>query len=356
MKISFIGAGNVAWHLSQALENAGHGVEEIFSKDIKNAESLIAHLYNAQIQTTLNFSNSTARVFFLCVTDDSMPEVVQQLVLPEDSILIHTSGSKSLADLDKVINLHSDIPIKTGVFYPLQTFTKGFKVDFLEIPICIEAEDEEVEKILIGLGQDISDITYAVNSEERRVLHVAAVFACNFTNHLWAIAQELVKENDLEFDLLKPLISETFRKAMTSEDIFKVQSGPASRGDQKIITQHLLFLKQQPEYQHVYRILSISLIVALYRSRHSLDINVWQSLRETNLSDRDRVEQMAAAMAEPDLSSTYGELPKLTPAGLDPLQFPVKPETSSRQLFTRDLRPDWDQSLEAVEREPIEPT
>ena len=259
MKISFIGAGNVAWHLSQALENAGHGVEEIFSKDITNAQSLIAHLYNAQIQTTLNFSNSTARIFFLCVTDDSMPEVVQQLVLPEDSILIHTSGSKSLADLDKVINLHSDVNIKTGVFYPLQTFTKGFKVDFSEIPICIEAEDEEVENILISLGQDISDITYAVNSEERRVLHVAAVFACNFTNHLWAIAQELVKENDLEFDLLKPLISETFRKAMASEDIFKVQSGPASRGDQKIITQHLLFLKQQPEYQQVYRILSESI-------------------------------------------------------------------------------------------------
>jgi predicted short-subunit dehydrogenase-like oxidoreductase (DUF2520 family) len=259
MKISFIGAGNVAWHLSQALENAGHSVEEIFSKDLKNAQSLIAHLYNAKIQTNLNFSNSTAKVFFLCVTDDSMPEVVQQLVLPEESILIHTSGSKSLADLDKVINTHSDIPIKTGVFYPLQTFTKGFKVDFSEIPVCIEAEDEEVEKILIGLGQDISDITYAVNSEERRVLHIAAVFACNFTNHLWAIAQEIVKDNDLEFDLLKPLISETFRKAMTAEDISKVQSGPASRGDQKIITQHMLFLKQQPDYQQVYRILSESI-------------------------------------------------------------------------------------------------
>ena len=167
MKISFIGAGNVAWHLSQALENAGHGVEEIFSKDIKNAQSLIAHLYNAKIQTNLNFSNSLARIFFLCVTDDSMPEVVEQLVLPEDSVLIHTSGSKSLADLDKTVNLHSDVSIKTGVFYPLQTFTKSVKVDFSEIPVCIEAEDEEVEKTLIKLGQDISDKIGRASCRER---------------------------------------------------------------------------------------------------------------------------------------------------------------------------------------------
>jgi predicted short-subunit dehydrogenase-like oxidoreductase (DUF2520 family) len=256
MKISFIGAGNVSWHLAQALENVGHSVEEVFSRNTKNAEDLTKYLYNAKVQRDLNFSKSNAQVFFLCVTDDSMFEVVKQLVLPEDSMLIHTSGSKSLAELDELIRINSDVTIKTGVFYPLQTFTKNFKLNFAEIPICIESEDESVEKVLITLGQDISDITYAVSSEERRVLHVAAVFACNFTNHLWAIAQEIVEDNELEFDLLKPLINETFRKAMASENIFNAQTGPARRGDNKIINQHLLFLKQQPDYQQIYRVLS----------------------------------------------------------------------------------------------------
>jgi predicted short-subunit dehydrogenase-like oxidoreductase (DUF2520 family) len=256
MKISFIGAGNVSWHLSQALENAGHGVEEVFSRNNKNSEELTKHLYNAKVQSDLNFSKSKAQVFFLCVTDDSMIEVVKQLVLPEGSMLIHTSGSKSLGELDELLRINSDVTIQSGVFYPLQTFTKNYKIDFTEIPICIESEDVEVEKVLIDLGHDISDITYVVNSEERRVLHIAAVFACNFTNHLWGIAQEIVQDNNLEFELLKPLINETFRKAMASEDIFKAQTGPARRGDNKIITQHLLFLKQQPDYQQVYRVLS----------------------------------------------------------------------------------------------------
>jgi predicted short-subunit dehydrogenase-like oxidoreductase (DUF2520 family) len=256
MKISFIGAGNVSWHLAQALENAGHGIEEVYSRNIKNSEELTQYLYNAKVQKDLNFADSQAQVFFLCVTDDSMLEVAKQLVLPENSMLIHTSGSKSLGELDELLRLNSDVTIKTGVFYPLQTFTKNFKVNFTEIPICIESEEEDVEKVLIKLGQDISDITYLVNSEERRVLHVAAVFACNFTNHLWGIAQEIVEDNDLEFKLLKPLIHETFRKAMSANDIFKAQTGPARRGDNKIINQHLLFLKQQPDYQQVYRVLS----------------------------------------------------------------------------------------------------
>jgi predicted short-subunit dehydrogenase-like oxidoreductase (DUF2520 family) len=213
-------------------------------------------LYNAKAQNDFDFAKSEAQLFFLCVTDDAMAEVVKQLILPEGSILIHTSGSKSLHELNELLLVYQDIELKTGVFYPLQTFSKAFHVNFSEIPICIEAEDEAVEKVLITLGQDISDITYAVSSEERRVLHVAAVFACNFTNHLWGVAQEIVEQNDLEFELLKPLIYETFKKAMASKNIFEAQTGPAARGDQKIINQHLLFLKQQPDYQHVYRALS----------------------------------------------------------------------------------------------------
>ncbi|MEA5426997.1 Rossmann-like and DUF2520 domain-containing protein [Arcicella lustrica] len=256
MKISFIGSGNVAWHLSQALENIGHSVEEVYSRNPKHTEALTKVLYNANAHDSLDFRNSNAQLFFLCVSDDAIAEVIKHLMLPLDAILIHTSGSKSLHDMDELLRVYSDIPIKTGVFYPVQTFSKTFHVDFNTIPICIESENEAVENMLITLGQELSDITYAVNSEERRILHVSAVFACNFTNHLLGIAQELLEENDLEFELLKPLIKETFKKAIDAKSIFKVQTGPAVRGDQKILNQHLLFLKQQPDYQHIYRALS----------------------------------------------------------------------------------------------------
>ncbi|MEA5258539.1 Rossmann-like and DUF2520 domain-containing protein [Arcicella aquatica] len=256
MKISFIGSGNVAWHLSQALENIGHSVEEVYSRNPKHAEALTKLLYNASAHHSLDFRDSAAQIFFLCVSDDAISEVIKHLTLPLDAILIHTSGSKSLHEMDEMLRVYSDIPIKTGVFYPVQTFSKVFHVNFSTIPICIESDNESVENLLITLGQELSDITYAVNSEERKVLHVAAVFACNFTNHLLGVAQELMEENDLEFDLLKPLIHETVRKALDSKNIFNVQTGPAVRDDQKIINQHLLFLKQLPDYQHIYRALS----------------------------------------------------------------------------------------------------
>lgn len=259
MKISFIGSGNVAWHLSRALENVGHSVEEVYSRNPKNADALTKVLYNATSYYSLDFRDSMAKVFFLCVSDDAIAEVIKHLVLPIDAILIHTSGSKSLHEMDELLRVYSDIPIKTGVFYPVQTFSKTFHVNLLTTPICIESENEDVENLLITLGQEISDITYVVNSEERKVLHVSAVFACNFTNHLLGIAQDILEQNDLEFALLKPLIQETFRKATETENIFEAQTGPAVRGDQKTLTQHLLFLKQQPDYQHIYRTLSESI-------------------------------------------------------------------------------------------------
>jgi predicted short-subunit dehydrogenase-like oxidoreductase (DUF2520 family) len=259
MKISFIGSGNVAWHLSQALENAGHAVIEVFSRENRNATALTKQLYNAKVQKDLNFANSDAELFFLCVSDDAMEEVTRKLVLPEGSILVHTSGSKSLKDLNELVEVYSEIPQKTGVFYPLQTFSKVFHVNFEEVPICIETESEDVEKVLITLAQDISEVTYSVNSDERKVLHLAAVFACNFTNHLLGISQEILSHNNLEMKLLEPLIKETFKKALKSPKIFNVQTGPARRGDQKIINRHLLSLKEKPDYQRIYQVLTESI-------------------------------------------------------------------------------------------------
>lgn len=253
MKIALIGAGNVAWHMAPALENAGHQVSEVYSRDTENARRLVSMLYDARISDDLNFAESEAQLFMLAVPDDVMEDVVSKLVLPESAILVHTSGSKSLNSLEKLVEIYSDVPVRTGVFYPLQTFTKSARLlSFEDIPLCIEASDPATEETLVALGQNMSTIVYLVNSRERRTLHVAAVFACNFTNYLLGLAKELTDEEGLEFDLLRPLIDETFRKAMSADHPAQVQTGPARRGDLNTISLHLDYLSSRPQLLEIY--------------------------------------------------------------------------------------------------------
>lgn len=260
MEITVIGAGNVAWHLSPALENAGHHVNEVVSRQLTHARQLVSLLYDARPRSDLNVANSPSRLFLLTVPDDALPDVCSRLVLPENAIVVHTSGSFSLEALNQLIQLYSDVPVRTGVFYPLQTFSRHQNpLDFEEIPLCIEASDPETEATLVAMGQEISSIVYLVSSAERRVLHLSAVFACNFTNHLLALAKDFVESHDLEFDLLRPLIRETFRKALATNDPAEVQTGPARRNDQKTITTHLGMLNGQPHLQEIYELLTESI-------------------------------------------------------------------------------------------------
>jgi predicted short-subunit dehydrogenase-like oxidoreductase (DUF2520 family) len=257
MKLSFIGAGNLAWHLAMAFENAGHFICEVYSRDEKNARQLISMLYDARLNPDLNFAESESELFVLAIPDDAIEDVAAQLVLPENAIVVHTSGSKSLEILHRLMAIYSDVPVRTGVFYPLQTFSKGTNaLSFEGIPLCIEASDKETETQLIALGHELSQIVYLVNSHERKVLHIAAVFACNFTNYLLGIAKDLTDSENLEFDLLKPLIEETFQKALDSRHPALVQTGPARRGDINTLSLHLDYLSNKPELLQLYRILS----------------------------------------------------------------------------------------------------
>lgn len=256
MKITLIGAGNVAWHLGFALENHGHGVEEVYSRDPHKAKDLAMRLYNARASKSLNFARSKAEVFIMAVTDDAIGEVLTQLVLPPNAILVHTSGSKPLAVLQRWAEVYSDVAVSVGVFYPLQTFSKNTQIDFEEIPLCIEASDEPTEQKLVSVAQDLSEIVYVVDSAERQVLHLGAVFACNFTNYLFTLSKELLEDAHLDMVLLKPLIRETIRKALLVADPATVQTGPARRGDRKTIQQHLDYLKDNPEAKVIYRLLS----------------------------------------------------------------------------------------------------
>jgi len=253
MDITFIGSGNLAWHLAPALDNVGYSVKEVFSRDPKHARALVGRLYQADVKSTLDFSASSSEVFIIAVSDDAIQDIVREIILPDDSILVHTSGSQPLSLLGFAATAN------TGVFYPLQTFSKAKKVDFNEIPIFIESEDDEVSKKLMKMAKTISKKAKTISSEYRKALHVAAVFASNFSNHMLTISKSIAEQHEVDFELLKPLIAETLNKSINIGPE-NAQTGPAKRGDMEILDTHLEFLKDDPDVAEIYRIISQHII------------------------------------------------------------------------------------------------
>lgn len=247
--ISFIGAGNVAWHLAPALENAGHYVKEVYSKTGKSAIKLIGNLYDAQLKENLDFSDSPAQIFVLAVPDDAIKSVAQEIVLPEQSILVHTSGTKGIDELGYAA------ASANGVFYPLQTFSKVRPVSFEKIPFFIESDNKQATDILSTMAKSISKSVNFVSSEQRAQMHLAAVFACNFTNHLLRISQDLMAASKLDFDLLRPLIAETIEKSINLSPS-EAQTGPAKRGDVETLDKHMEMLSNNESVQEIYRMVS----------------------------------------------------------------------------------------------------
>lgn len=253
IRTSFIGSGNVAWHLAPALDNAGYPVREVYSQNPKHAAALIGRLYEAHVNISLDFSASASKIFIIAVSDDALQDVAQKLILPDDAIVVHTSGSQPLSILDDAGSQNM------GVFYPLQTFSKTKKIDFKSVPIFVESETSHVEKALMKMAKAISGKVKRINSEERKALHVAAVFASNFTNHMLTIAREITRQNDLDFEWLKPLIAETLNKSLEIGPQ-KAQTGPAVRGDFAVLERHMEFLRENPQWAEIYRVLSQNII------------------------------------------------------------------------------------------------
>ena len=252
-RIAFIGAGNVAWHLAPELENAGHQVTEVYSRNKKNAAHLVKRTYNATLKKNLDFRNSSAEIFIIAVSDNAIAEVAAAIQLPANSVVVHTSGGQPI---DRLGYASTD---NIGVFYPLQTFSKGKKVDFREIPLLIEAENDNVEKILKHLAASISGNVYVVDSESRKAIHVSAVFSCNLTNYLLIIAKIILEKNNMPFDLLKPLINETIEKGLAIGPE-KALTGPAIRGDLETLDRHMDFLKNHPEFAAIYKLISQNIL------------------------------------------------------------------------------------------------
>jgi predicted short-subunit dehydrogenase-like oxidoreductase (DUF2520 family) len=255
--VSFIGSGNLAWHLAPALDNMGYVVREVYSQNPNHAEELTERLYQAEVKATLDFSTSDSKVFIIAVTDDAINDIAREIILPEDAILVHTSGSQPITELQYAATQN------LGVFYPLQTFSKSKKVDFKEVPIFIESYTDETEKILMQLARSISKEVRKIGSEERKALHVAAVFASNFSNHMLTIAKEIMQQNNLSYDWLKPLITETINKSMYIGPE-NAQTGPAKRADLNILDSHIDFLKEQQSIAEIYKVISQHIIDTHY--------------------------------------------------------------------------------------------
>ncbi|ADR22460.1 hypothetical protein MATR_36940 [Marivirga tractuosa] len=251
--ISFIGAGNVAWHLAPALENVGHFVNEVYTPDGKSAKKLVGNLYNAKIKESLDFSDSPSQIFILAVPDDAIQSIAQEIKLPEQSLMVHTSGSKGLDAMEY------SSAAATGVFYPLQTFSKSKKLDFERIPFLLESENKEALKILNILAKSLSKNIKIVSTAQRKQMHLAAVFACNFTNHMMSISENIMKNAQLDFSLLHPLVLETIEKALKHSPK-SVQTGPAKRGDLETLDKHMEMLQSDENVQEIYRLISQNIL------------------------------------------------------------------------------------------------
>lgn len=257
MKVSFIGAGNVAWHLSQALEEAGHWISEVYSRHPQHAKKLAALLYDTNIQTDLNFAESEADIIVIAVPDDALEQVIQEVVFPENVTVVNTSGTKSLESLQKLIDVYSDVNVYTGIFYPLQSFSKNVEMEYSEIPFCIESNDPKVTQKLVKLAESISDHVTTMSSEQRFILHISAVFANNFTNYLLSISHNLLTGEGVDFQILKPLVQNTIDKAFQINNPADGQTGPARRGDWETTDKHMEFLQEiNPEWMDLYRMIT----------------------------------------------------------------------------------------------------
>jgi predicted short-subunit dehydrogenase-like oxidoreductase (DUF2520 family) len=247
--IVIIGAGNVASHLSFALKKHNFLIRCVYSRSIYSAKQLGEDL-GVDFTTEFDSIPKNADLYIIAVKDDALVEVIRNFTLGNATI-VHTAGSISM-------DIFQGLYKEYGVLYPLQTFSKSRDLDFNEIPICIEASNKLLENKLFELSSCLSKDVKIVSSEKRKKMHLAAVFVCNFVNHMYVAATELLADEDISFEILKPLINETARKAIES-DPYMAQTGPAVRDDQNILQKHIEMLKEYPEFQKIYRFVSDSI-------------------------------------------------------------------------------------------------
>lgn len=246
-KIVILGSGNVATHLAVALDNVAD-IEAVWSRNMSNARRLCSTLRNAKPTDNITEVERDADFYIVAISDDAIVASASALAGVE-GIIAHTSGSLPLATLAEAVE-----PSPAGVFYPLQTFSRTTDVDIKSVPFLIEGTSHGTVEKLSGLASLISETTYPIDSATRGELHIAAVFANNFANYVWDIADRYLREHT-EFDIsvFRPLLTETLRKAIMIGP-HNAQTGPARRNDRGVIEAHLA--KLNDDEAEVYRLLT----------------------------------------------------------------------------------------------------
>jgi predicted short-subunit dehydrogenase-like oxidoreductase (DUF2520 family) len=250
-KIVCIGAGKLASQLMPALKLEGFEINQVYSRTMVSANTLAIQLKTVAT-TNLSQIQKDADFYFFALKDDVVENVVKELdhLENEESVFVHTSG---------VLPINT-IPFKRrGIFYPLQTFSPGHSVDWKTTPILVTGENEEINTSLMTMAAKISNLVYKVSDQDRAALHVAAVFANNFTNHMLTLAEKICNEQHVSFEILKPIIRETIEKALDAGPS-NSQTGPAVRGDQKTIDKHLKMLENNSGLQELYRMITQSIM------------------------------------------------------------------------------------------------
>jgi len=250
MRITLIGSGNVATHLAAAFKNAGHRIVQVYSRDMQNAALLAYHVKAEAIDDLQNIDTETD-LFIISVKDDAIVSIAESLVRYK-KLTVHTSGATDLQSLSAIIPT-------AGVFYPLQTLSKNKEVDFLTVPLCIEGANEQITLELEQLAQTVSNKVYRIDSAQRKTLHLAAVFACNFPNYLYDVARQLLQDQRIDFELIRPLILETAQKVQGHLP-GEVQTGPAIRNDENTMAMHTQMLEDEPGLKMIYELLSQGII------------------------------------------------------------------------------------------------
>lgn len=249
--IVLVGSGRIAWHLGKRLKSKGLPIAQVVSRTAEHARGL-AGVLNCAWTDDWSAVHPDATWLLIAVRDDAIDEVAA-LLAPHvpDALATHTSGATPGRVLEPFFRRY-------GVFYPLQSFSRERTPMWSKIPFCVDASDEHGLLSLKKTAKIIGNLVYQVNDQQRAHLHVAAVFANNFANHCFAIAEKLLDAEDLPFEMLHPLMEETLAKALQDSPA-RMQTGPAIRGDDDTLRRHQMLLQNHPLWQDLYTRLSASI-------------------------------------------------------------------------------------------------
>lgn len=245
-RVVIVGSGNLAEALAQAVSQSGLQLVQLVARNAERGQAVAAL---AGTQWTADPAQlAEADIYLVSVSDKAVAALAASLPFPAGAVVAHTAGSVPL----EALPAHT----RRAVFYPLQTFTKGRKVDFSQIPIFLETDDQALRPGLETFARRLSQTVIWADSACRARVHLSAVFACNFVNHLYAVGERIVRSAGLPFDVLKPLIAETAAKALGAASPTDVQTGPAVRNDAPTMARHRALLADDPQLENIYSIIS----------------------------------------------------------------------------------------------------